>query len=66
MENMYKSGDKIQFIEHNALGIFSGRKGIIEKMVDDEIYRDERVYEVYVPLHGNVEVLSSFIQPVKE
>lgn len=63
---MYKSGDKIQFIEHDALGIFSGRKGTIEKLIDDEIYGDEKVYEVYVPLHGNVEVLSSFIRHIKE
>lgn len=63
---MYKNGDKIQFIEHDALGIFSGRKGIIEKLVEDEIYGDEIVYEVYVPFYGNVEVLSSFIQSIKE
>ena len=66
MENMYKNNDKIQFIEHGVLGIFSGRKGTIEKLVDDEIYGDERVYEVHVPFHGNVQVLSSFIQPIKE
>ena len=63
---MYKNGDKIQFIEHEALGIYSGRKGTIEKLIDDEVYGDERVYEVYVPFHGNVQVLSSFIKAIKE
>lgn len=63
---MFKEGDKVKFIEHDTLGIFSGRKGTIEKLVDDEIYGDERVYEVHIPFHGNVEVLSSFIDHIEK
>lgn len=63
---MYKNGDKIQFIEHDALDIYSGKKGTVERLIDDEIYGDDRVYEVYVPFHGFVQVLSSFIKPIKE
>ena len=68
---MYKIGDKVQFIEHESFGIFSGKKGTIEKRIndgeveiEDNMYASKCVYEVYVPFHGNVQVLDGFIKHI--
>ena len=68
---MYKAGDKVQFIEHENLDNLSGKIGtIIRRMDDDEVeieddgFNSKYVYEVYVPLHPTIQVLEGFIKPV--
>ena len=67
---MFKVNDTIQFIENEGLGCFSGKKGIIirqmdteEVIINDELYNSKFVYEVYVPLHGNILALDGYMKP---
>lgn len=71
--NTYKKGDKVQFIHNKNLGIFSGKTGTIEEMMDDSMvsiqddtYHSTHVYKVYVPLHGTISVLDGFIKPMQQ
>jgi hypothetical protein len=70
---MFKVGDKVQFIDDEKLGYYSGKKGYIERVLDkDEILIEEdeikgmKVYEVWLPLRGNVEALEYLLRPVNE
>lgn len=70
---MLKVGDKVQFIEDEKLGYCSGKKGYIERILDeDEILieeeeiKDMKAYEVWLPLRGNVEALEYLLKPVTE
>lgn len=54
-------------------GRLSNKTGTIVRMVDDNdvkiednSYGSEHVYEVYIPLFGNVLVLDGFIKQIKE
>lgn len=65
---MFNKNDRIQFIEHESLGCFSGKKGIIIRQVDpddviinDEPYNSKFVYEVQVPAHGSVLALDGYM-----
>ena len=69
--DMYKEGDKVQFIEHENLDNLSGKIGtIIRRMNDDEVeinddvFNSKYVYEVYVPLHPTIQVLEEFIRKI--
>ena len=69
--DMYKEGDKVQFIEPENLDNLSGKIGtIIRRMNDDEVeinddvFNSKYVYEVYVPLHPTIQVLEGFIRKI--
>lgn len=73
MSKVFNVGDKVRFIDDVKLNHFANKTGIIERKLEDDeiIFEDEeligqRAYEVWIPAHGNVCVLESFIESVSE
>lgn len=67
---MFEAGDSVRFVNDTKLGWLSNKGGYVErKLSDDEIAFEDKslegqnVYEVWVPLYGNICVLESFIKP---
>ena len=70
---MFNIGDKVQFIEDKNIGYYSGKKGYIERilgedeiLVTDDGVKGMKVYEVWLPLRGNVCALEYLLKPVTE